>query len=120
MGELPASDAVIIDIMTTSGKASKKAKVQNLLAMSYLTLAMDSPKLFKMVEASKSRTWPGGLVYEFVKRLKKKYRPDHTLATAEMTTKLSKLKLKKEDDLADLNDNISAIGAQYGCAVNAQ
>ena len=34
--------------------------------------------------------------------------------------KLSKLKLKKEDDPEDLEDNIAASEAQYGCAVDAQ
>ena len=73
MAELPASDANAIHITATPGKASKKAKAHNLLAMSYLILAMDSPKLLKMVEASKSTTWPGGLACKFVRRLKKKY-----------------------------------------------
>ena len=120
MGELQASDADAIDIQTTPGKASKEAKAQNSLAMSYLILAMDSPKLLKMVEASKSTTWPAGLACEFVKRLNKKYQPDDTLAIAEMATKLSKLKLKKEDHPEDLQDNTSAIEAQYGCNVDAQ
>ena len=39
---------------------------------------------------------------------------------AEMTTKLSKLKLKKEDDPEDLEDNIAAIEAQFGCTVDEQ
>ena len=73
MAELPASDADAIDTTTGPGKASKKAKTQNLLARSYLTLVMDSSKLVTMVEASKSTTWPGGLACEFVRRLKKKY-----------------------------------------------
>ena len=76
MTKLPASDAATIDVTTATGKACKKAKAQNALPMSYLMLAIDSSKskLLKMVKASKSTTWPGGLACELVKRMKKKYR----------------------------------------------
>ena len=73
-----------------------------------------------MVKALKSTTWPGGLACELVKRSKKKYGSDDTLAIAETTTKLSKLKLKKEDDPEDLEDNIAVIEAQLGCTLNEQ
>ena len=56
-------------------------------------LAMESPKLLKMIEASKSSDWPGGLACDLIAKLNKKYRLDDVMALVDMTTKLSKLKL---------------------------
>ena len=61
-----------------------------------------------------------GLECDLVRRLNKKYRLDDTLAIAEMTTQLSKLKLKKEDEQEDLEDNMAAFEAQFGFTVNQQ
>lgn len=115
---LPASDSEILDLSTDDGKAKKKAKTQNALAESYLRLALDSPKLLKMIEASKSADWPCGLACDLVERLRKKYKPDDVTALAEMTTKLSKLKLSKKQDPEDLEDAIAAIENEYRCTID--
>ena len=51
---LPRSDSEVLDMATNAGKDWKKVKVQNALATSYLRLSLDSPKLLKMIGASKS------------------------------------------------------------------
>ena len=50
---LPAIDVTMLDLNGDPGKAHKKAKKRNVLAMSYLMLAMNSPKMLKMIEAVK-------------------------------------------------------------------
>ena len=104
---LPMNEVEMVDIATDQGKvAYKKSKVQNTLAMCCFRLSLDSPKLLKMIEASKSPGWPGSLACDIKKRLMKKYRPDDVTALAEMTTKLSKLKLKKGQDPEELEDDL--------------
>lgn len=115
---LPTNEAEILDMSTDKGKAYKKSKVQNTLAVCYFRLSLDSPKLLKMIEASKSPEWPGGLACDIKKRLMKKYRPDDVTALAEMTTKLSKLKLKKGQDPEELEDEIAAIENEYRCTID--
>ena len=58
---LPANDAEMLDMSTDQGKAFKKRKVQNTLAVCYFKLSLDLLKLLKMIEASNSPEWPGGL-----------------------------------------------------------
>ena len=76
------------------------------MAVCYFRLSLYSPKLLKMIEASKSPEWPGGLACDIKKRLMKKYRPDDVTALAEITTRLSKLKLAKGQDPEELEDKI--------------
>ena len=99
---LPANDTEVLDMSTDQGKAFKKSKVQNILTVCYFKLSLDSPKLVKRIEASKSPEWPGELACDIKNRLMKEYRPDDVMALAEMTTKLSKLKLAKEQDPEEL------------------
>jgi len=115
---LPKNDAEILDMTTDQRKAHKKSKVQNTLAVCYFRLSLDSPKLLKMIEASKSPQWPGGLACDIKKRLMKKYRQDDVTALAEMTTKLSKLKLTKGQDPKELEDEIAAIENEYRCKID--
>ena len=86
--------------------------------MSYLTLAMESLKLLKMIQASKSQDWPGGLACGLVVKLLKKYRPDDMTALAYMTTKLSKLQLGKNQNPEELVDDITAIENEYRCEID--
>ena len=59
-----------------------------------------------MTQASMSPDWPGGLACELIAKLLKKYRPDDVTALAEMTTKLTKLKLGKNQNPEELEDDI--------------
>ena len=115
---LPASNAETLDPTTDEGKAWKKAKVQNALAMSYLTLAFDSPKLLKMIQASKSPDWPSGLAYVLMAKLTKKYKPSDMMALAEMNKKLGALKLNRNTDPKELEDEIVEIKNQYDCPMD--
>ena len=114
---LPANDAELLDMSTDQRKAYKKSKVQNTLAVCYFRLSLNSPKLLKIIKASKSPEWPGGLACDVKKRLMKKYRPDDVTALAEMTTKLSKLKLTKGQDPKELEDEITTIENEYRCTI---
>ena len=48
----------------------------------------------------------------------KKYRSDDVTALAEMTTKLSKLKLAKGQDPEELQAEITAIKNEYRCMID--
>ena len=69
--------------------------------------------MLKIIQASKSPDWPGRLACDLVAKLLKKYRPDDMTALADITTKLSKLKLGKIYGPKDLEDNIAAIENEY-------
>ena len=66
---LPASEgATIADQNSESGKLQVEAKKKNSTAMSLFALTITSPKLLKLLEASKSSDWPGGLACENCRR----------------------------------------------------
>ena len=71
-----------------------------------------------MIQASKSPYWPDGFACELVAKLMTKYRQDDVMALAEMTTKLSKLKMGKNRDPEDLEDDIAAIQNEYCCDID--
>ena len=104
--KLPVGEAEAFDTTVGDGKEKKKVKVQNALVMRYLTLAMESSKMLEMIQPSKS---PGGLTCDLVVKLIEKYTPDDVTVLADMTTKFSKLKLGKNDDPEDLEDDIATI-----------
>ena len=86
--------------------------------MSYLTLAIESPELLKMIQASKSVDWPDELACDLIAKLMKKYRPDNMTALVEMTMKPSKLKMGKNDDPGDLKDDIASRENEYRCKID--
>ena len=51
---LPATDVTSFGVTKDDRKEQKKAKVQNVLAMSYLTFTLNVTKLLKMISESKS------------------------------------------------------------------
>ena len=71
-----------------------------------------------MIEASKSPDWPGRLTCDLVAKLNKKYRPDNVTSLADMTMTFFKLKLRKNDDPEDLEDDIAATKNEYCCQID--
>ena len=115
--KLPATEAEAFDATTGGGKEKKKSKMKNALAMSYLTLAMESLNFLKTIQVFKSANLPGGLACDLVEKLTKKYRLDDVVALAKMITKLSKLKMGKNDNPEDIEDDIAAIENDYRCVI---
>ena len=115
--KLPDSDKVTLDPNDDAEKLLIEAKVKNSLAMSYLTLAMDSPQLLAKIEASKSNDWPGGLAHVLWAKLVKKYKPKDTIAVAEQMKKLMELKLMKGQDPETLGDKIAELETSYGSSL---
>ena len=118
--ELPATeDEVFADLANNEGAQKKAiAREKNMLAFSYLTLAMGSPGLLAKLEASKNDEWPSGLACDFWAKLEKKYKPSDTIAVAEQSSKLMKLKLKKDEDPEDLGDKIAALESEYASTID--
>lgn len=111
--KLPASD----DEVTTDAE-KVAAKQKNALAMSYLTLAMDSKQLLGKVEAVKSEDWPDGLACDLIKKLLEQYKQIDLLAVAEQQQKLMSFKLNKNQDPEELGDKIAALETAYSCVLD--
>ena len=104
----------VLDVTIPAEKAQAEAKKKNDLAMSFLTLAMDSNQLLTKVEAAKTVKWPDGIACVLVKKLTDKYKPKDNLAIAEQHKKLMTLHLRKEQDPEELGDKIAALETTYG------
>ena len=107
--KLPAKES---DVTTDADQI--EAKKQNAMAMSLLTLAMDSPMLLSKIASSKSVSWPGGLAHVLIAKLNKKYKHNDTIVSAKQTKKLMKLKLKTNQDQEELGDKIAMLEVTYG------
>jgi hypothetical protein len=73
-----------------------------------------------MVESVKSNELPNGLAYNFWEKLIKKFKPSDKVAKAEPTAKLLSLKLKKGEDLSELELRIALLEAMYGILLNKE
>jgi len=104
----------VLNVTIASEKAQAEAKKKNDLAMSFLTLAMDSNQLLTKVEAAKTVKWPDGIACVLMEKLTNKYKPKDNLAIAEQQKKLMTLHLKKEEDPEELGDKIAALETTYG------
>ena len=87
------------------------------MVVSLFTLAMDSPMLLSKIASAKSASWPGGLAHVLIAKLNKKYKPNDTIASAEQTKKLMKLKLKTNQDPEELGDKIAMLEVTYGTCI---
>ena len=63
---LPANNIKVLDMSANEGNTFKKRKVQNALAVCSFRLGLDSSTLLKMIKASKSLEWSGGLLCDLV------------------------------------------------------
>jgi len=99
----------VLDVMIPSKKAQAEAKKKNDLAMSFLTLAMDSNQLLKKVEAAKTVKWPNGIACVLMEKLTNKYKPKDNVAIVEQQKKLMTLHLRKEQDPKELCYKIVAL-----------
>lgn len=113
--KLPATgDISALNLSDAGQKAQYEALVKNNLAMSYLTVAMNSPSLLRIVQASKTSDFPDGLAYKVMDKLEKKYKPKDVMADAEQMEKLMKLEVGPRQDPDELGDQIAAIENEYG------
>ena len=111
---MPAKESTVLDETDATEKKQIEAKKKNNLAFSYATLAMNTSKLLVMFGSSKSADWPSGRPDILMGKLMKKFKPTDTLAVAEQTKKLMKLKLGKDQDPDELGNEIAALESQYG------
>ena len=113
--ELPASESTVLDETNVTEKKQIVAKEKMQLCMSYLTLAMDSNVVTKMVEKSKSTEWPSGRPDLLMAKLDKKYKPSDSVAVAEQSKALFDLKLHNNQDPDELGDKIAELETSFGC-----
>ena len=113
--QLPASESTVLDESDAAEKKQIVAREKMALCMSYMTLAMDSSKLQKMIESSKSNEWPNGRPDILMAKLIRKYKPSDSVAVAEQTKALFELKLGKNQDPEELGDLIAELETSFGC-----
>ena len=105
----------MLDESDAAEKRQIVAREKMALCMSYMTLAMDSSKLQKMIESSKSNEWPNGRPDILMAKLIKKYKPSDSVAVAEQTKALFELKLGQNQDPEELGDLIAELETSFGC-----
>ena len=113
--QLPASESTVLDEADATEKKQIVAREKMQLCMSYLTLAMDSNVVTKMVEKSKSTEWPSGRPDLLMAKLDKKYKPSDSVAVAEQSKALFDLKLHNNQDPDELGDKIAELETSFGC-----
>ena len=113
--QLPASESTVLDESDAAEKKQIVAREKMALCMSYMTLAMDSNVLQKMIESSKSNEWPNGRPDILMAKLIKKYKPSDSVAVAEQTKALFELKLGQNQDPEELGDLIAELETSFGC-----
>ena len=112
--ELPDKASTNLDETKANEKKQMEAKEKNSRAMNLITLAMQTASMLAKIEASKSDDWPDGLAYVFFEKMDKKFKPKDTMAIAEQTTKLMKLKLGDTNSPEELGDKIASLETKYG------
>jgi len=114
---LPSTEAAVLAL--DESKPDEKKQIQavkdNKLAFSYLTMALNSPSMLKMVHASKTNEWPGGRVDFLMSKLLKKFMPKDEMAVAELMLGLFQLKLKPDQDPEELGDEMASLENMYAC-----
>ena len=113
INELPATEAETLNESNDDEKKQIKAREMNALAMQFLALAMEKPKLLRILKEAKSNVWPNGLACEVWRRLQEKYQPSDVIAQAEQASKLMDLKLSKREDPEKLLDEMAMIELEY-------
>ena len=114
---LPSTEAAVsaLDESKPDEKKQIQAVKDNKLAFSYLTMALNSPSMLKMVHASKTVEWPGGRVDFLMSKLLKKFMPKDEMAVAELMLGLFQLKLKPDQDPEELGDEMASLENMYAC-----
>ena len=88
----------ILSTVDEDKKKEEKAMKMNKLAVASFTMAFTTGSLMDYVVQAKTDKYPGGIAYEIVNRLQKKYRPGNRISGVEAKQELMKLKMKTNQD----------------------
>ncbi len=118
---LPANEQVELDLTKPDELAKNKCKAMNLHVMNLLTVMMaDNDPMLMMVESVKNKEWSNGLGYIFWEKPIKKFEPSDQVTKGEQTAKLLSLKLKKGEDLSELELRIALLELKYEIPLNVE
>ena len=110
---LPVSEATVLDITQDAGKNQNRAKMQNAIAMSMFVSMLQTEELMNAVDNSTSNAWPNGLAYKVWNDLMEEYDPKDTLTEMSLTTQLTSLTFKKNENPKKLLKKLAAIEVKY-------
>ena len=99
------------------GHIQGDAHEANAKVMQVLVLGFKKPALVNTIAMSKSAKWPVGKAWRVWKTFHSRYAPDGSMSEMSMKNELMKPKLKKTEDLMDLDDRIAGVADKYGCIV---
>ena len=95
---MPVTDAEVLDLTTSAGKAAEKAKKQNKLGVIYLTMAFQTDQMIGMIIASIHSSWPGGLACCIVEALHNKYVPQDRISMTDLCQALMAISMNIDED----------------------
>ena len=92
------------------GKIKNWAKYQNVVAIAQLAMAFSTDTAMPFLhKGMANQNWPKGVAYLVVKAIKTQYVPNNLILKVELHQKLNAVRMKKNDDPAELFNQISAI-----------
>jgi hypothetical protein len=110
---MPADEDTVNNETTAPGRASARANESNVHAVACLITALTTEDDMALVFESTCDEWSAGLAWEIVNSLKEKYQPDDVITGIERERDLRKVKMKANDKLSTLFEQLSAINNKY-------
>jgi hypothetical protein len=115
--DLPATDAMVVDITTNLGKKQAVAKKRNEIVIANFMMAFTSEGTISLVYKASTVDWPDGLAHLIVVVMLQRYMPQDTVTRVELRQMLNKVSMKPNDDLRVIFEQISAIENGYTTAM---
>jgi hypothetical protein len=115
---LPANDAIPLNKKKSDELQFIMYKNVNVVVMNLLTVMLsDVDAMIMLIDSTKTEDWPDGLAWKLIEKLRAKFKPSDTIASAEQLEKLMKIKLMKKQDPEYLESKIASLKTNYGCQI---
>lgn len=111
--DLPGKEDASIDISNATGMKQQAAVIRNDMAMATLTIALTSEGALGMVYKAQDEDWPSGKAHKVMEALAEEFQPKDRISRVEMRTKLSKIKLSKDDNPRKLFEQLATVENMY-------
>ena len=107
--DLPATEATALSADPDIAKRQKAAKWRNNMAIAQLTLAFSKGTLMNIILNAGTTDWPRGLAWNVIKKLYERFNPKDPMTRVEIRASLSNLRMRSNDDPAQLFEQIHTI-----------
>ena len=93
--DLPETEAFALLLDKVTDKAKVAAVNRNRVAMATLTMAMTTNKTMGALNEAKDTSWPAGVAWKVIKKLKEKNQPMDMMTAVELRHRLSAVTMKR-------------------------